>query len=942
MSKLALGREEIYALRYKSPHIESNYDIDFSGWYVNPDNSEGITIEQGKIIITKVKPNVWFIRSNYGFTADTERNEKFYNKIFKLSNVSANSSLISAKTVANTYTAQGIVISPCNSDGAFFSSSYPWDMGIPSGYFKYGPQGAVNFGYTIDCERALYNYNVNNTRPTSWESGYYEVGFAFYTNNQVGDDGYIQLVTPIIIESYGNRVLDPTTAEAWNVALGNDIIYTKEKTFNNSLLDFKIAYVEKDRFTYGEQTNGAEIYESTWDGNKAIAYVISNKNYPVKSDIHDILSIPYPSDLESLVKEGMPIKFWIKQQDIDFEDRPKFWESVIKLFKNTEITGYYGLTYLFSHSNISSVWNPSGDGYIDIKYNTSYNTVHPIDSIFDHSSIDKVRITITGLGTVTSILNAFRQCKNVQEVQFIGDSDRFNIHTWSGAFEYCSLPKFPDNIKPANSLKDNTCLLNYAFHGAVMPYVGNEEMYVKANESFQYAFDGWTGNEIKWNLDLSYVDPTNVSSAACLNCSNLEQAKIQGLNKGEWNLDGVNRVTNSRGNLTKLDADSVNYMLNNMYDLNQNHEEKETQDYTEGLYESNLYLPASLRDKMEDSAIKEANSRGWNIYTGGVLVELEPDVPTKHTFKFISAPGLTVSPNGSVDISFETTLEQNKINFNVTPGTGSFKIKSFTSRGTTNTGVVTFTGNNLSNNTTVTIKGGIGPYIEVYDSYQLTVHEPVVTKSFYLSSDKSSAYVGDSVAITAHYRVVTDGNVTNSNITSFSNVELTSTSGSLKKATNGQSYTLTKTTAGTVTVMGTWDGSVMGSQEMEETQTAEIVVEFINDTPTQNSKTILFKLEVFSQGADVNTTRYIVNAYDLSTGAKINVPCNVTIVFPYNNLTTKMYKGSSESNSNFTGAELGGSANLRILRVGTEDSSGVQTTYYDESTNTNYTFRANN
>ena len=138
----------------------------------------------------------------------------------------------------------------------------------------------------------------------------------------------------------------------------------------------------------------------------------------------------------------------------------------------------------------------------------------------------------------------------------------------------------------------------------------------------------------------------------------------------------------------------------------------------------------------------------------------------------------------------------------------------------------------------------------------------------------------------------------------------------------------------------------MGLQEMEGTQTAEIKVEFIQDTPSRNPVDILFRIDVSSYGTSEDSNRYVVNSYEYNSwngvsGTRINVPCNVTITF-LNNVTTKILKGSSQSINSFTGAELGNTtANRRITRVGTEESGGTETTYYEESTDTNYYFRIN-
>ena len=79
-------------------------------------------------------------------------------------------------------------------------------------------------------------------------------------------------------------------------------------------------------------------------------------------------------------------------------------------------------------------------------------------------------------------------------------------------------------------------------------------------------------NPILWNI---CNDDTERKFNAVFNVPSLETARIYGLNKGDWSLDGVDRNDANgdsccAGNLSGLDADSTNYMLSNLFNLQQN------------------------------------------------------------------------------------------------------------------------------------------------------------------------------------------------------------------------------------------------------------------------------------------------------------------------------------------------------------------------------------
>lgn len=634
-----MGNDEVGALRYRDPIIKGDYQFNFqTDWVLNPNNSAGVTVKDGLITITKVKPNDWFIKSNYGFTKGSERNEKFYLKNFNVQGVAeANSAGLFGSGCgcgywSFNYMAYGLMIAPIQPGGLLLSMSYPWDMNIPGGFFKNPNYGAAHFGYRVNGDLALYNWNG-----IGYDS-YPEVGLCIYSSGGalLDSDGYLNFETPITISSAGKTVMDPTTAEAWEVKLGGETLYSKEQTFQNAFMDFGIAYKETNAYSYGNQTNGLKVYESGWAESHGethpVAFVISNKNWAASTEQYSALTIPYPTDLEEKLREGMPIKFWINQTDADIPGRKKFWENVIKFFRDFDIVESYGLTYLFSHSNISGAFDPTGDGYVTVNMNHGvYHAVLAADSIFDWSSVDKVRIRCKS-GVITSLLNAFRQCRKLTDIQLETENDgMFNVHTWSGTFEYCSVPKFPENVHAYNGIpgKPESCLINYAFHGAQMPVIGNYEDEIVVNTSAMFAFDTWTGTEIKWILDMKIVNPMG-NAQNVFTCPNLKKVKIKNLNKGVWSLDGTNHgVLN--GNLPNLDADSVNYLVSNVYDLSQNSEVKETGDYTKDLFESSIYLCASMKSLLTESSLSIARQRGWNIYAGGELLNEKKPVNLKIT-----------------------------------------------------------------------------------------------------------------------------------------------------------------------------------------------------------------------------------------------------------------------------------------------------------------------
>lgn len=752
VNNLRVGKSKPDALMFDKYIYTPVYNFLFADdWELNPEQADGVKIVDGKIVVTKFKPNVWFAKSNYGFSTDAERNAKFYNKIFKVTGLAAaNAAGKFTQTQVNTdgggYYSKGLVMSPMGSTGGFMLSAWPWETGSTGGAFKDnytgGNVGWNLAGYVLDYPdgKELYNSNVNTGNVPSWGGKFWEAGFGLFTDVAPGADGFITLDEPIIISPDNTAYLDPTTKEGWRAYLDGKLVYSKDKTFMNCLVRHGLAVKDVDH--YDEQVQGmnpsiqmSDFQRKSDQYGTPYAYVVTGRNY--KDGDWKGLSLPVITDLEERIAEGFPMKFWINQEDI--EGREGFWKSVLKAFKNQDSSDPQAFDCIFTNSNIKGSYYPEDNGFVTLNINKPYSTevgaYVSLGMAFDHSKVDKVEIIVKS-GRITSILDCFRQTPNLTEVRFINqDSENENACApaqFAGAFEYSALKQFPSGLGCAgvtNLQSENTCQISYAFHGVAMPTIGTmksetERWNMLIIPYCEYAFDSDAITSILYRVDMKFVNPASGANRV-FSCKNLASAQICGLNKGNWYLDGTAHNGTIHGDLSSLDAESVNYLLNNLFDLRRNTEEadyiesalttfvrdwtctKESYityaywhsdnsgstvthsnvpsgtmklriktniigqlkvtnngsvtnhqvsdgntlsipvsagslsfevtwsgegvidvyienvgrtELTRNLTSSSLYLPQSLRSKMSNDAIREANARGWTIYTGNQQV----------------------------------------------------------------------------------------------------------------------------------------------------------------------------------------------------------------------------------------------------------------------------------------------------------------------------------
>ena len=788
---LKYGNKDVGAVKFNAPLTpEPEYKYDFANdWIINPAQPEGgIEIVNGHTItITKFKPNEWFVKSTYNDMTQTNFTEKFLNINWILSGIIANSNLFSFVTLhpagdqSATYYATALVISPINSNGTLMSNVYPWDMNIPGGKFKGGVSGWNYYGYKMDGTVKLYNQEC-------YWGGYNQVGLAFYTNEATDNDGYITLLEPIVLSLPNiseKQAVDPTTVESFVVKLNDGTVYEKEKTYANILSAYGFSFKEVGNFTDpiqgGDHGPAITSHYPRPDGvdEQHTAFVIKTNNWDAK---YPYVRLPEIIDFEDLIRNKFPFKFWARLSREDA--RSHIWDSLVNAFENEPITDGTFASYLFAKSS------GNGKEFIDsihltFKLPDEDEHGNPIDSyidmtgMFDHSNLFKnVRITIQS-GVLKSLVDVFRQT-TMTSVTF---DTPVRITDWSGAFEGVKMTSFPTNVTPGHQwngrFSETTTDMHYAADGSRLQWFGvykdenaltdDDKYYTALVTPAVYGMISRSDiQEIRYLMDFKFVIPKSWCindrsyNNAVFNSSNLVTAKIKNLNKGNWSLDGVARLNQNVlvpdgeticcGNLPNLDADSVNYMLNNIFDLKQNdqttgdtaHFENElnsfndwalssgtkcpvvfetwpnttstfsktlstggqmkvkvgltnctatitnggttvalnggeqtlnlvagsctftftktgdnakasmelTEDFrfkyelTPGLTGANIYFPSGFDAKIDEQALRVANSRGWNVYVGGNLL-----TPTSIVGNFIfELDGGAYATNNSYDV----------------------------------------------------------------------------------------------------------------------------------------------------------------------------------------------------------------------------------------------------------------------------------------------------
>ena len=370
------------------------------------------------------------------------------------------------------------------------------------------------------------------------------------------------------------------------------------------------------------------------------------------------------------------------------------------------------------------------------------------------------------------------------------------------------------------------------------------------------------------------------------------------------------------------------------------------------------YMEVGVNVSRSSSSGKEPadESYAWRIYLGKTdmksdfnvernlfkTIKLTLPVPADNItpddgFKFTNTNSLSVAPGETITVPFETSVNTKDVityqilKNGVVDNTSFSKIetKTFKANATKKTafayeGTVALTASSSANEgtydlsgTATSSNGGI-----FKDVQSLSVHTPVILKDFILEYSSKTATPRSTIDLYAYYDVYKDGVRTRTNITNMPNVTWTLVYNPLNTTLTGTSpKKLKRTDAGTVTVACFWDGKMYGSSEQEiEAKTLDAVFTFTSSSST--SKTINFEIKQYGSSGGT----YYYKAY-----SDVNVPCDVKVI-AYNGDEYLISSGTKESSTvHSSNVNPIGNIGIQILRVGTADSDGVQTTYYNNN-----------
>ena len=612
MKQFVLNGDVVKRLLYNKPIINEDYthnntEYDFTNWNFNNNQpSEGITITKGKIVITKFKPNEPIIISN--FTGDAANNSPTIENICSISKelkinlkgVSANNNIFGAdKAYNNTNILAGGTIGyiyglgflpykttyregrPLEKWGEMPFSCYVWgniilvdnstvQIASEVNYLRSDVQGAYNRYGKIN------NYTNKQIFP-NWRTWYgheegtwydtdFQLSIGLYTNVSPDANGFIELDTPVEISLINNSVVDPTTQEAFKLYNKNELLYERDRTVENLYKSFNLLKNDTQTYKSSWQKEKEDNDGETFDGN--VAYIFTIEDYDYQK-----ISLPVATDLVQKIQEFVPFKFNITQYDYG---RNEFWKTVVQTINSIqEITDYTFCCQLFKNAiGLAELdWNTIGDQtlhgiVINIGPNNQYFVV---DECFAYCDIPAVTINDAG-GTLKAIHDLFKY-SSVKHIKF---GAGIVLHDIIGAFEAARSLEDITGLTVINVLSlyngkylsDRTLAIAYSFEGA-----GLENLNIDGEDIIVYPYcpqvfgsscglKTITGSA----FDFKFVDPADIVNWGVVawyghqifGNSILESIKIKNLNKGNWTIP------------MPLNNTSVNYLLNNIYDLTSN------------------------------------------------------------------------------------------------------------------------------------------------------------------------------------------------------------------------------------------------------------------------------------------------------------------------------------------------------------------------------------
>lgn len=417
---------------------------------------------------------------------------------------------------------------------------------------------------------------------------------------------------------------DPSSVECWDAHVGDEQVYHKDRTLENCWTKYGIGTVI-DVMYEGIRDKYFSVNMS------GIPSDITSPVLPSISDLEEYLQPLYDSD-KPLIIWNHPI------HNIEFWDAIKqYYATHPFIYVNSGYTNTSGYTNADSMHKCMNLFKNSGitgDVHIIFDGNEIYNF---LSEVFYGCTLNKVTIELRHESNISSLQYLFRKA-NVKEIEVIdenGNPKKFNAHDFDTIFEYGNPPEiFPDIIKNTLCLKTSIQFaFSYCIHLKVFVPVRNWDIIVNnGQQAFQQC-----NSLVKIGpvLNVGYInnmeqndDTTNNMLYMFNGCTSLTDVRIKNLNGSYVKFDDSHI-----GNIPNLDAESIQYLFDNLTDLSTYSEDADHSDVSNlpKAPHGDLYCPAKwgeytdddgniVASKVTDDMIAKANARNWDVYIGGVLV----------------------------------------------------------------------------------------------------------------------------------------------------------------------------------------------------------------------------------------------------------------------------------------------------------------------------------
>lgn len=371
---------------------------------------------------------------------------------------------------------------------------------------------------------------------------------------------------------------DPSSIECWDIYSGSSHIYHKDKTYENNLK--KYGFVTE---SYEGDGDYKILKRTIGDSNQVSEGALSKA-----SNIVDLPMVTYADGYPNKVKEVTIFRHTNPRSELWETVRSWFNNNYIsnsitgqELFRNSGLTGE--ITINVNNTKASDLFNDSlvSPLTIDITNTKHYSY---LSDCFYLSNIEVINLNFEGNNIAGSLKDAFRHAEKLREIHNLGNSIR--AYQLSGAFEFCHSLTYIDPIMINWNNRETTKVATYACTSMQQTFeycsslkeipAYNQNNWAADNNMIIFGiFNDQVFNQCKsltkigLVLDFSQVSPSDKANLIFGGCDNLEEVKIKHLNHGNWYLDGTGQGRQAHGNLLNLNQESIEYLLDNLYDLNE-------------------------------------------------------------------------------------------------------------------------------------------------------------------------------------------------------------------------------------------------------------------------------------------------------------------------------------------------------------------------------------